>query len=239
MRRHAKQGWSKTAKITEILSFTSHLLHFFLFEDHVGKNSQLFLTPILFINNLLYKELSIISTAVQNGAIALLYHIRDFISIFETSWPTRTSVNMVKFSYKKARGWIMLSSRCPWIQESKKVMEKGCRRTVAQAVKWDKRKSSCRYNCFVTIYCLEGNVLYTQPLVLSCIWTQLPYGHELSIVPNLSRNLKTRQCFWREASFPKEKYCTHPHVHIERCPGKNAHYSDTSFEQTAPQSLVE
>lgn len=145
---------------------------------------------------------------------------------------------MVKFSYKKARGWIMLSSRCPWIQESRKVIEQGCHRTVAQAVKCDKRKSSCRYNYFVAICCLEGNALYTQSLALSCIWTQLPYGHELSIDPNLSRNLKTRQCFWREASFPKEKYCTHAHVHTERCPGKNAHYSDTAFEQTAPQSLV-
>lgn len=102
----------------------------------------------------------------------------------------------------------------------------------------EKTKSSCRYDCFVFTQYSEGNSLYTQSLAPSWIWTQLPYGHELCIILNFSRNVKNRYCFWKESSFPEEKYYTYPYVHTQGCPGKNAHYSDTASEQTAPLCLL-
>lgn len=105
---------------------------------------------------------------------------------------------------------------------------------VTREVKWDKRRNKLLLQ--IWLLCLSsvfgGNILDTQPLAFSGICTQLPYGHELRIILNLNRNIKTRQGFWSEASFPEEKYYRYPYVHVLRGAKKeNAHFSDTALEQ--------
>lgn len=132
---------------------------------------------------------------------------------------------MVKFSYMMARDWISFSRRCPWIQEPRKVIEKGCCRMVAQAVKWEKRRNKelpqiwllCLYSVFRGKQSPDTAPSPFLNLNSASLWTWITHN------PKAQQKRKNQILLRKRSKLPWGEIrhislCTHAGVPRQKCP---------------------